>query len=505
MNIPLPTLITFLVYLVAMLGIGFYAWQRTSDLSDYILGGRSLSAKVTALSAGASDMSGWLLLGLPGAIYVGGAREGLIGIGLFIGAYLTWKIVAPRLRVLTEHFGDALTLPDYFSNRFDDKAGILRIISAAVILLFFTFYTASGMVAGAKLFNHTFGMEYQLALWIGAGVIVSYTFMGGFLAVSWTDFIQGILMLLALVIAPLVVIYELQGFGQTVHILDVASNNLLSAEEIKYSLVDPFSGLTVISALSLLAWGFGYYGQPHILARFMAIEHVSKMAKARRIAMSWMGIALLGSIVTGFAGIAYFQLHPELGFSALKADPEAVFILLTKVVFNPWISGFLLAAILAAVMSTIDSQLLVCSSAITEDFYRGMLSPDADDLTLVWIGRISVVVLALIAIFIASDPDAGVLKLVSYAWAGLGSAFGPLILFSVLWDRMNHQGALAGIITGAVVVVVWKNMSGGIFDLYEMFPAFISSAAAIYFVTKATAYPERKLRERFNRSLLDLD
>jgi sodium/proline symporter len=491
-----------------MLGIGFYAWNRTEDLADYILGGRRLSAKVAALSAGASDMSGWLLLGLPGAIYVGGARAGLIGFGLFIGAYLNWKIVAPRLRVLTEHFGDSLTIPDYFANRFDDKAGVLRLISAAVILLFFTFYTASGMVAGAKLFSHTFGMEYQMALWIGAGVIVSYTFLGGFLAVSWTDFIQGILMLLALIIAPLVVIYELQGFSQTLHILDVASNNLIQAEEITYSLLEPFSGLTVISALSMLAWGFGYYGQPHILARFMAIEHVSKMAKARRIAMSWMGLALLGSITTGFVGIAWFQIHPEMGFAALNQDPEAVFILLTKVVFNPWVAGILLAAILAAVMSTIDSQLLVCSSAITEDFYRGLISPEADDKTLVWVGRISVVALAVVAIFIASNPDAGVLQLVSYAWAGLGSAFGPLILFSVLWDRMNHQGALAGIITGAVVVVIWKNLSGGpfdVFELYEMFPAFLLSGLAIYLVTRATAVPERKLKEKFNRALLDLE
>ncbi len=504
MDIPLPTLITFLVYLIVMLGIGLYAWRRTQDLSDYILGGRQLSSKVTALSAGASDMSGWLLLGLPGVIYTGGAREGLIAIGLFAGAYLNWKIVAPRLRVLTEHFGDALTLPDYFANRFDDRAGLLRIISAAVILMFFTFYTASGMVAGAKLFSHTFGMEYQIALWIGAGVIVSYTFLGGFLAVSWTDFIQGIIMLLALVVAPLVVIIELQGFAQTAHIVEVASSNLLKAELIEFSLTDPFSGLTVITTLSLLAWGFGYFGQPHILARFMAIHSVSAMPKARKTAMTWMGLALLGSIATGFAGIAWFQLHPELGYLALRADPEAVFILLTKVLFNPWIAGFLLAAILAAVMSTIDSQLLVCSSAITEDFYRGMINPEADQLTLVWIGRISVIAMALIAVTIASDPEAGVLKLVSYAWAGLGSAFGPLVIFSVLWEKMNKQGALAGILTGAIVVVVWKNIDGGIFELYEMFPAFIASAIAIVLVTRATSVPEKKLKDKFNKALTEL-
>lgn len=505
MNIPLPSLITFLIYLFGMLYIGFVAWKRTSNISDYILGGRGLTPKVAALSAGASDMSGWLLLGLPGAIYAGGSREGLIGIGLLMGAYLNWKIVAPRLRALTEVFSDSLTLPDYFTYRFNDNSKILRLVSAIIILVFFTFYTASGMVAGAKLFSHTFGMDYQLALWIGAGVIVSYTFLGGFLAVSWTDFVQGILMLLALVIAPVVVVYNLQGWEHTGDIIEVASRNLMATHTIKYSLVDPLSGLTWISGLSMLAWGFGYVGQPHILARFMAVDSIAGVAQSRRIAMSWMTFALAGAILTGFVGIAYFQLHPEAGYTALHKDPEAVFILLAQVIFNPWVSGFLLAAILAAVMSTIDSQLLVCSSAITEDFYRGFIDPDASDETLVWIGRIAVLVLALLAIFIAYNPDAGVLSLVSYAWAGLGSAFGPVILLSVLWDRINKQGALAGLIVGAVTVVLWKQLAGGIFELYEMFPAFIFSLITIILVSRMTEMPERAIKEKFKQGILAVE
>jgi len=498
MNIPLPTLITFILYLVGTLVIGVIAWRLTNNLSDYILGGRKLSASVTALSAGASDMSGWLLLGLPGAIYLRGMSEGVIGLGLVIGAYLNWKFIAPRLRVFTEKYGDSVTLPDYFENRFNDKTKALRVVSAAAILIFFTFYTASGLVAGATLFNHTFNMNYQMALWIGAVVIVSYTFLGGFLAVSWTDFFQGLLMLLALVVAPITAIYELGGWNETT--LAIAQAQQTQSIYAHINPLDPFSGLTIIGGLSLLAWGFGYVGQPHILARFMAIDKVENMGTARRISMSWMIISLVGSILTGLVGIAYFQVHPELGVTELQSNSEAVFILMTQVLFNPWVSGILLAAILAAVMSTIDSQLLVCSSAITEDFYRSFFRKNASQNELVWVGRISVLILALIAIVIASDPNTRVLSLVSYAWAGLGSAFGPLVLLSVLWKRMNKFGAMAGIVVGAFTVIIWKQLSGGIFDLYEMFPAFILSLVSIVVVSLLTTPPEQALIDCFEDS-----
>ncbi len=472
MSISLPTLITFIAYLVAMLAIGGIAYRLTNNLSDYILGGRRLGAAVTALSAGASDMSAWLLLGLPGAIYLGGFSEGWIALGLIVGAYLNWRFNAPRLRLFTELAGDAITLPDYFENRFFDKSNALRIISAIVILVFFTFYTSSGMVGGAKLFQSSFGVDYDIALWIGAAVIVSYTFFGGFLAVCWTDFFQAILMMLAMVVAPAVVLYELGGLSETMATIESVNPVLVSWSE----------GITLMGFISLQAWGLGYFGQPHVLVRFMAAESVAVIKPARRLAMSWMVISLFGSMLTGLFGIAYFSGRPEA--VDLASNSEAVFILLTQVVFNPWFAGFLLAAILAAIMSTIDSQLIICSSAITEDFYKRFFRRDATDKELVLIGRISVVVIAVVALLIGQDPDSKVLSLVSYAWAGLGAAFGPVVLFSVLWRETSRNGALAGMVAGAVTVVVWKQLSGGWFDLYELLPGFVISSLAIYVVSK---------------------
>ena len=472
MSISLPTLITFIAYLVAMLAIGGIAYRLTNNLSDYILGGRRLGAAVTALSAGASDMSAWLLLGLPGAIYLGGFSEGWIALGLIVGAYLNWRFNAPRLRLFTELAGDAITLPDYFENRFFDKSNALRIISAIVILVFFTFYTSSGMVGGAKLFQSSFGVDYDIALWIGAAVIVSYTFFGGFLAVCWTDFFQAILMMLAMVVAPAVVLYELGGLSETMATIESVNPVLVSWSE----------GITLMGFISLQAWGLGYFGQPHVLVRFMAAESVAAIKPARRLAMSWMVISLFGSMLTGLFGIAYFSGRPEA--VDLATNSEAVFILLTQVVFNPWFAGFLLAAILAAIMSTIDSQLIICSSAITEDFYKRFFRRDATDKELVLIGRISVVVIAVVALLIGQDSDSKVLSLVSYAWAGLGAAFGPVVLFSVLWRETSRNGALAGMVAGAVTVVVWKQLSGGWFDLYELLPGFVISSLAIYVVSK---------------------
>ncbi|RMH42960.1 MAG: sodium:proline symporter, partial [Gammaproteobacteria bacterium] len=365
-----------------------------------------------------------------------------------------WKIVAPRLRYFTEVFGDSLTLSDYFENRFEDKSGLLRLASALVVLIFFTVYTASGLAAGGKLFHQTFQIDYQWAVWLGAAVIVSYTFIGGFLAVSWTDFVQGSLMLLALLIAPVAIVSALGGLSEVWQVIETTDQALMSQTPDRISLIAPIEGLTWLGALSLLAWGFGYVGQPHILARFMACRDVATVAPARRIAMGWMVLALIGSMAVGFFGIAYFQSYPDAGWSVLQNDPEKVFILLSQTLFNPWVAGVLLAAILAAVMSTADSQLLVCSSVVTEDLYRRWIREDASQQELVWLGRLSVVALAILAAWIASEPDSGVLELVSYAWAGLGSAFGPVVVLSVLWKRMNKAGAFAGMLTGALVVIV---------------------------------------------------
>jgi len=487
MTMSTPTLITFIVYLVGMLAIGGIAYRLTNNLSDYILGGRKLGSAVTALSAGASDMSAWLLLGLPGAIYLGGLSEGWIALGLVVGAYLNWRINAPRLRLFTELAGDAITLPDYFENRFYDNSNALRLISAIIILIFFTFYTSSGMVAGATLFESSFGMEYQSALWIGAIVIVSYTFFGGFLAVCWTDFFQAILMMLAMVVAPAVVLYELNGLEAAVGQINQINPILSHWSE----------GLTLVGFISLQAWGLGYFGQPHVLVRFMAIESVASVAPARRIAMSWMIISLFGAMLTGFLGIAYFAERPEA--VQLATNSEAVFILLTQVVFNPWFAGFLLAAILAAIMSTIDSQLLICSSAITEDFYKRFYRREATEKELVLVGRISVIVIALLAIFVGQDPDSKVLALVSYAWAGFGAAFGPVILMSVVWRGMSRDGAIAGMVVGALTVVGWKQLSGGWFDVYELLPGFVFASLAIVLVSKFGRKPDTQVTELFDQ------
>lgn len=437
-----PLTITFVVYIAAMVLIGFAAYRSTKNLSDYILGGRSLGSVVTALSAGASDMSGWLLMGLPGAIYFAGLSEAWIAIGLTVGAYLNWLFVAGRLRVQTEHNGDALTLPDYFASRFEDNSGLLRIISAIVILVFFTIYCASGIVAGARLFESTFGMSYETALWAGAAATIAYTFIGGFLAVSWTDTVQASLMIFALILTPVIVLISTGGFDQTFAAIEVVNP----------AHFDMFKGATFIGIISLMGWGLGYFGQPHILARFMAADSVKSIANARRISMAWMILCLAGTCAVGFFGIAYFSAHPEQA-GPVTENHERVFIELAKILFNPWIAGVLLSAILAAVMSTLSCQLLVCSSALTEDFYKAFLRKNASQKELVWVGRLMVLAVALIAIAMAANPENRVLGLVAYAWAGFGAAFGPVVLLSVLWKGMTRNGALAGIVVGALTVI----------------------------------------------------
>ena len=362
MDFDTPLLITFIAYLLGILYLGVRGYRRTHDLGDYILGGRKLGPVVTALSAGASDMSGWLLLGLPGAIYLAGLSEIWIGVGLVIGAYYNWVFVAKPLRIYSQHANNSLTLPDYFENRFNDQSRVLRLLSAVVILLFFTFYTASGLVGGAILFENSFGLDYSVALFSGALIIVTYTFVGGFLAVSWTDAVQALLMLVALLLVPLSVI---TGTGGSIS----AWSQL---QEINPQSTALFTNMTFISFVSLIAWGLGYVGQPHILARFMATENPLKLVMARRIAMGWMLIVLFGSVSTGLAGIAYFSGQP-------LNNPETVFIALSQNLFNPWIAGIITAAILSAIMSTVDSQLLVSSSVISEDFYRVFVRPNASE------------------------------------------------------------------------------------------------------------------------------
>ncbi|MEZ5681856.1 MAG: sodium/proline symporter PutP [Erythrobacter sp.] len=479
------TLISLALYFILMIAIGLWAWKRSTDTSEgYLLAGRGLSPAVAALSAGASDMSGWLLLGLPGALYASGLVEAWIGIGLFIGALVNWIVVAPRLRQQTEELGNALTIPEFLANRFPNRAVALRLASALIVVVFFSVYTAAGLVGGGKLFETGFaglfgnvGMsDYMLGIWITALVVLAYTMVGGFLAVSLTDFVQGLIMVTALVIMPLVVMFG-EGGSAGGSLRDVPVPGFLSLTK----------GLTLLGFLSTVAWGLGYFGQPHIIVRFMAVRSVRDVATARNIGMTWMGVALLGSIGIGLAGRAFVERN-----GLVVEDPETIFIVLANLLFHPLVTGFLLAALLAAIMSTISSQLLVASSSLTEDFYKLFFRKDAGERESVNVGRICVALVALLAILIARDPDSQVLGLVSNAWAGFGAAFGPLIILSLTWDRMTGTGALAGLVAGAVVVIAWialgwnsalPGFDGG---LYEIVPGFIAAWLAIVLVSKAT-------------------
>ena len=495
-----PMYITFGLYLVAVLGIGLVAYFSTKNFDDYILGGRSLGAFVTAMSAGASDMSGWLLMGLPGAIYLSGFSQAWIAIGLTIGAYFNWLWVSGRLRVFTEYNNNALTLPDYFYHRFGGKSVAIKLSSAFIILFFFTIYCASGVVAGARLFQSLFpDMTYMQAMWLGAGATIAYTFIGGFLAVSWTDTVQATLMIFALILTPVMVYLAVGGADQVSAAIQAAT----ASSGTQYSSL--FTGTTVLGIVSTAAWGLGYFGQPHILARFMAAENVKSLTNARRIGMTWMIVCLLGAVMVGYFGIAYFGAHPDK-VSSMQGNPERVFIALTTLLFNPWIAGVILSAILAAVMSTLSAQLLLCSSAITEDFYKGFFRPNATQQELVWIGRGMVLAVAGISIIIAANPENRVLGLVSYAWAGFGAAFGPLVILSLTWRRLTQTGALASMITGAVVVVLWAEIvnpllaKAGLPTMYEIVPGFVAAWLAAWLVSLNDKAPEEAVLARFDQA-----
>lgn len=465
-------LFTFFIYLLLMLGIGIFAWTKTNDLSDYILGGRKLGHWTTALSAGASDMSGWLLLGLPGYAYVAGYEAIWIAVGLLLGTTLNWFLIAPRLRQQSERMGNALTIPEYLENRFQDKTHTIRTIAACFILFFFIFYTSSGLVAGGKLFESVFKLPYEQAVIAGTVAILIYTTLGGFLAVSWTDLFQGLLMSLALVITAIYAL-DFSGGWQTTQAA-MANKNI--------ALTDLFvtsdnNRLTTIGIISLLGWGLGYFGQPHVLARFMAIRSHTMIPAARNIAVSWTAISLIAAIIIGFCGIAVPEINPA------GADSEKVFIELVQLLFHPVPAGFCLAAILAAIMSTADSQLLVASTAFTEDLYQTLFKKEASQANLIMIGRIMVVCIALLACFMALHQEETVLGMVAYAWAGFGAAFGPVLLLSLFWEKLTLNAAIGGIITGAVTVIVWHQVDGGIFTLYELVPAFFVATITCFTVS----------------------
>lgn len=472
------------LYFLLMIGIGFYAYRKsTSNVDEFLLGGRKMGAAVTALSAGAADMSGWLLMGLPGAMYVSGLSASWIAIGLTIGAYMNYILVAPLLRIYTEKANNAITIPDYFEKRFRDHSRSLRLVSGLVILVFFTLYTSAGMVSGGRLFESAFGMSYNSGLFLTSSVVVFYTFVGGFLAVSLTDFVQGTIMVLALVIIPVVVFFQLGGVMPAFETIENANPAYLSF----------FEGTTAVGIISLLAWGLGYFGQPHILVRFMAIDTVRQLKSARRIGITWMIFTVGGAMFVGLVGIAYMQ-----SMNQSIADPETIFVYFSKTLFHPLIGGILLSAILAAVMSTISSQLLVTASSVTEDFYKAFVRRSASAKELLLTSRLSVILVAVVSLALSLSPKDSILDLVGHAWAGFGSAFGPLVLLSLLWKGTTRNGAMAGMLAGGLTVLLWTYLDHPFQDWYSMIPGFALSLLSIVVVSKLSKAPESEVLHEFD-------
>lgn len=474
--------ITFCVYIALMFALGLYAYKQTNDASDYYLGGRSLSPWVAALSAGASDMSGWVLIGLPGYAYLAGVEAAWMAIGLCMGVAGAWLLVAKRIRKYSYALDDAVTLPAYFQRRFGVKSPWLRTVCAVFILLFFLFYVSSGLMGGGKLFVSVFGMNYQLAVIVGTLAVISYTLFGGFLAVSWTDVVQALLMTLGLIIVPYIALTSVDDFTGTLAAQNPAMLDLWTNRD-----GEP---LTFIAWASLIGWGLAYFGQPHILARFKALRSEDDVPMAATIGISWSLLVYTMAVLVGMAGAAYI---PEP-----LADAEKVFMVLVEIIFNPVVAGVLLAAILAAIMSTVDSQLLVCSSALAEDIIDTWAKRDIHSSVALKLGRGAVVLMATIACLLALDPDSKVLDVVAYAWGGLGAAFGPALLVSLYWKRMTAAAAFAGIFVGGSTVVIWAQFSGGWFDLYELVPGFFLSLITVWVVSLLTEPPSAEVQNQFD-------
>lgn len=477
--------IVFISYFIVILAVVAYGFKVTKSNSDYILGGRKLSGMVAAMGVGASDMSGWLMLGLPGAVYLLGLDQIWMPIGLVIGAYFNWLLVAKRLRIYTEMANDSLTIPAYFQNRFAEKKPYIRVITAIVVLVFFTFYAAAGFVGGANTFMILFDVSYLHALIITALVVVLYSCIGGFLVVSWLDLLQGFLMLFALLCAAIFAFSLLGGVGSVV---DTVAG--LGAGHLNI-----IRGVQFITIVSLMAWGLGYFGQPHILVRFMAAKRPRDLSLARRVCMSWMVLSLICAIGVGLVGIAYYRAEP-------LANPETVFLNLASVLFNPFVAAIVFAGVLSAIMSTIAAQLLASGSALEEDLYHLLLRPQAQQRELVWVARLTVLIIAGCSFYLAYNPTSNILKLVAYAWAGLGAAFGPVIILSLYWRRMTAKGAVIGMATGAIVVILWSKLGqayGGIFTLYEIVPGFILATLGIIIGSLLDKPPSTAVTEQFER------
>ena len=499
-------LVAFACYLLMMIVIGGVYMKKTNNTADYFLGGRGLSGWVAALSAQASDMSGWLLMGLPGAVYALGTGEAWIAIGLFLGTVFNWIVISGRLRSYTIRANNSLTLPEFFENRFEDTKRILLLVSSIVIAVFFLVYTASALAAGGKLFTSVFGIDYHVALAIGAFVILVYTFMGGFMAVCVTDFIQGMLMLVGLLIVPILA-YVILGGTNIIPTLE-QSGVAGGVDSYLNVLHDNGKPLTFVQILSQLAWGFGYMGMPHILVRFMAVKDTKELKKSRVIAIVWVALSLGMAVLIGVIGRAY--LHPTLLGTEGAGSTENVFIEMIVKIFTEdfhlaFIGGIFLCGILAAIMSTADSQLLVTASAVSKDIYKGIVKKDATDDKVLQISRVTVVIVALLAFLIAWDPNSSIMGLVSNAWAGLGSAFGPIVLLSLFWRRTNLAGAFAGIASGGLTVIIWDYIPvvggqtlGAATGIYSLLIGFFVSLALIVVVSLLTKAPSKEMLDAFD-------
>ena len=498
-------LAAFVMYLLMMIVIGAIYSKKNNSSEDFFLGGRQLGGFVAALSAQASDMSGWLLMGLPGAIYlVGVGGDGWVALGLFIGTTLNWLIVSGRLRRYTIRANNSVTLPSYFENRFHDNKRVLMTVSSVTIVIFFLVYCASALAAGGQLFESIFNVDYKLALTIGAAVILVYTFLGGFFAVCVTDFIQGMLMLVALLAVPLVALGIMKGNDMTIA-SGLAANTLPSTADDFVNIMRYKDGNnTFVNIISGLGWGLGYFGMPHILVRFMAVRDEKELKKSKAMAISWVALSLFFACFIGVIGRAY--LAPD---ALVESGSERVFIEMIKKLFIedikiPFIAGLFLCGILAAIMSTADSQLLVSASSVAEDIYKGLINKKADTKKVLMVSRVTVIVIAILAYIIALNPNNTIMGLVSNAWAGLGAAFGPLVLLSLFWKRCNFQGAVAGIVSGALTVIVWDYLPlmggqtiGAVTGLYSLVVGFAISLLAIIVVSLCTKAPSAEMLKEF--------
>lgn len=503
MTTTIAILIAFVFYMIVMISIGVWSMKKTTGANDYFLGGRGLSGPVAAMSAQASDMSGWLLMGLPGSVYALGTGQAWIAIGLGLGTIVNWLVIAKPLRAYTIVANNSMTLPEFFGNRYHDEKKVLLGVSSVIIVIFFLVYTASALASGGKLFNTVFGIDYHAALFIGAAVILAYTFMGGFLAVCATDFVQGLLMLVAILAVPIIAWGYIS--GEFTDLLTQSGVNSVHYLSLTYNGDHP---ITAVEILSNLAWGLGYCGMPHILVRFMAVKNEKELKKSSVIAIVWVVISLGFAVLVGLIGRAF--LYPQiLGETVGSASTESVFIEMIQKIFTellplPFIGGLFICGILAAVMSTADSQLLVCSASVSRDIYQNIMNPEASDKKVLQIGRLTTVGVAVLAFFIAWNPNSSIMGLVSDAWAGLGAAFGPLVVMSLFWKRTNLPGAIAGLVSGAVTVIIWDYIPlvsgqtiGATTGLYSLLVGFFVSLIFIVVVSLATKAPDQSILDEF--------